>query len=425
MNLNAYILAILVLLGLSAFFSASETAFTSLNTIRVKKMAADGNRKAKRVLDMADQYERLLSSILVGNNIVNITCASLGTVLFVELLGARGITVSTLVITIGTLIFGEISPKTIAKERAESIALAFSGPLYGIMLILRPVTAVFALLQNALGMLFGNQEDGGITEDELMTIVDEAEEFGNIEADERELIRSAMQFDDRIVGDIYTPRVHVAAVDETADVDEVAALFQSSGFSRLPVYHETIDNIIGLVHVKDFYGMLLQQENLPLRDLAKPVGFIMENRDLARLMTALQKDKSHMVVVTDEYGGTVGIVTMEDLIEELVGDIWDEYDEVQALFRKVAPGVYMINGQAEVEDILPRFGLKTDEIEANTVGGWLTDILGRIPRKGDELALDAFTVRVERANPRYVEELRFVLKRPHATVVPTGKHEEG
>lgn len=208
-------------------------------------------------------------------------------------------------------------------------------------------------------------------------------------------------------------------------MDEVAALFQSSGFSRLPVYHETIDNIIGLVHVKDFYGMLLQQENLPLRDLAKPVGFIMENRDLARLMTALQKDKSHMVVVTDEYGGTVGIVTMEDLIEELVGDIWDEYDEVQALFRKVAPGVYMINGQAEVEDILPRFGLKTDEIEANTVGGWLTDILGRIPRKGDELALDAFTVRVERANPRYVEELRFVLKRPHATAVPTGKHEEG
>ncbi len=289
MNLNAYILAIIVLLGLSAFFSASETAFTSLNTIRVKKMAADGNRKAKRVLDMADQYERLLSSILVGNNIVNITCASLGTVLFVELLGARGITVSTLVITIGTLIFGEISPKTIAKERAESVALAFSGPLYGIMLILRPVTAVFALLQNALGMLFGNQEDGGITEDELMTIVDEAEEFGNIEADERELIRSAMQFDDRIVGDIYTPRVHVTAVDETADVDEVAALFQSSGFSRLPVYHETIDNIIGLVHVKDFYGMLLQQENLPLRDLAKPVGFIMENRDLARLMTALQK----------------------------------------------------------------------------------------------------------------------------------------
>ncbi|MFR4401947.1 MAG: CNNM domain-containing protein, partial [Peptococcus niger] len=204
MNLNAYILAIIVLLGLSAFFSASETAFTSLNTIRVKKMAADGNRKAKRVLDMADQYERLLSSILVGNNIVNITCASLGTVLFVELMGARGITVSTLVITIGTLIFGEISPKTIAKERAESVALAFSGPLYGIMLILRPVTAVFALLQNALGMLFGNQEDGGITEDELMTIVDEAEEFGNIEADERELIRSAMQFDDRIVGDIYT-----------------------------------------------------------------------------------------------------------------------------------------------------------------------------------------------------------------------------
>lgn len=412
MSPSGYILAIVILLSASAFFSASETAFTSLNTIRMKKMAADGNKKAERVLTMAENYERLLSSILIGNNIVNITCASLATVLFVDLLGARGVTISTIVITIATLTFGEITPKTIAKERAEAVSLAFSGPLHAVMVIFRPLTAIFGLLQTSLGRFFGGHEDAGITEDELMTIVDEAEEFGNIEADERELIRSAMQFDDRIVGDIYTPRVHVVAVDETAEIEEVIDLFKSSGYSRLPVYRETIDNIIGVIHVKDFYGMLLQKKQVPLQELAKPVGFIMENRDLARLMTALQQDKSHMVIVTDEYGGTVGIVTMEDLIEELVGDIWDEYDEVEAHLHKVAPGNYLVSGQAEVDDILPRFNVKTEDIEANTVGGWLTDILGRIPRKGDELTLQDFSVRVERANSRFVEELRFTLRSP-------------
>lgn len=407
MHTTAYVIGIICLLAGSAFFSASETAFTSVNVIRLKNRAESGDRKARRVLTLVENYDKLLSTILIGNNIVNITAASLATVVFVGMLGERGVTVSTIVLTMATLIFGEISPKTLAKEKPEEIATLVAPVIMLIMWVFTPFTFLFQQLQRLLIVLAGGDQDKAITEEELMTIVDEVEEGGNIEAGEGALIRSAILFDDRYVRDIYTPRVNVEAVPDDATYEEVAERFIKTGYSRLPVYNDTIDNILGVLHVKDFYAMLLKKEERPLTEIIKPLAFIMQNRDLARLMNALQKDKSHMAVVTDEYGGTVGIVTLEDVIEELVGDIWDEHDrEPLPQVEKVAPGVYLMEGQIEVEDVLPHFGIDTEHIEAMTVGGWITDKLGHIPVEGETVREGAIVVRVEEATPRYVEKVR-------------------
>lgn len=409
MNHTATIFGIMLLLVASAFFSASETAFTSASPIRLKKRAADGDRRAAQALKLLDSYDILLSVILIGNNVVNITAAALSTALFVSLMGDRGITVATIVLTILTLVFGEVSPKTVAKENPEPLALAFTPALQVIMVLVRPLALLLQQIQRLVLALVGSPEDKTITEEELMSIVDEVEEGGNIEAREGALIRSAILFDDQYVRDVYTPRVKVVAVSEEDSYEDVHEVFMDSGFSRLPLYRENIDNILGVIHVKDFYAALLADERPPLTDLAKPLAFILQNRDLARLMSALQRDKSHMAVVTDEYGGTVGIVTLEDIIEELVGDILDEHDQDEPVMRKVAPGVYVMEGQTEVEDVLPRFGIPTDDIEAQTVGGWITDLLGHIPQVGETVQVGKIKAKVEAATPRYVESVRITI----------------
>lgn len=413
MNTTAYVIGIICLLCASAFFSASETAFTSVNVIRLRNRAENGDRKAQRVLALVDEYDKLLSTILIGNNIVNITAAALATLVFVSVMGERGVSVATLVLTIATLIFGEISPKTLAKEKAEQVAAVVSPLIMVIMWIFTPFTLFFQQLQRVLVKLAGGNQDKAITEEELMTIIDAVEEGGNIEAGEGALIRSAILFDDRYVRNIYTPRVNVEAVPYDATYEEIADRFIKTGYSRLPVYDDTIDNILGVLHVKDFYAMLLKKEEVPLTEIIKPLAFIMQNRDLARLMNALQKDKSHMAVVTDEYGGTVGIVTLEDVIEELVGDIWDEHDqEPLPQVEKVSPGVYVMEGQIEVEDVLPHFGIDIKEIEAATVGGWITDKLGHIPIEGETVREGSVVFRVDEATPRYVQKVRLSIDSP-------------
>lgn len=409
MHYTTTIIGIFLLLIGSAFFSASETAFTSANPIRLKKRASDGDKRAVQALKLLDQYDNLLAVILIGNNIVNISAATLSTTLFVAWLGERGLSVATIVLTIATLIFGEVSPKTLAKQNPEPITLAFTPLLRVIMVIVRPFAFLLQGIQRMLLAVLGSQEDQSITEEELMSIVDEVEEGGNIEAREGALIRSAILFDDRYVRDVYTPRVKVVAVSDEDSYEDVHELFMTSGFSRLPLYHENIDNILGIIHVKDFYGALLAEERPTLQRLANSVAFIMQNRDLARLMSTLQKDKSHMAVVTDEYGGTVGIVTLEDIIEELVGDILDEHDADTPVMRKVGSGMYIMEGQSDVDDVLPRFGIDTAAIEAQTVGGWMTDLLGHIPQVGDTVEVGKIKARVEAATPRYVETIKITL----------------
>lgn len=396
------IIALVFLVACSAFFSASETAFTSLNLVRMKRMASEGDGRAAKVLKMAERYESLLSSILIGNNIVNILASSLATVLFVKLLGNNGVSVSTLVITVVILLFGEVTPKNIAKDHAESIALKFYPLLFLIVKLFTPFNWLLSCWQKLIGKVVKPAEDRGYTEEELITIVEEAENEGGIDAHESELIRSAIEFTDVDVEEILTPRVGIQAVEIDATDDEIAAEFQDSGYSRLPVYQETVDNIVGIIHEKDFYA---NRGKKTIRELMTTPTFIIETTKVSDLLKTLQKTKSHMAVVVDEYDGVQGIVTMEDILEELVGEIWDEHDEVIEDYRELGDGAYMVHGSANLDDMLELFDIKT-EYDPVTVNGWVQEELGRFPKAGDRFECDGLRVTIEKAEKRRATEIR-------------------
>lgn len=398
------ILALLFLVACSAFFSASETAYTSLNTVRMKRMAADGDVRAAKVLKLAERYEKLLSSILIGNNIVNILCSSLATVLFVRALGNKGVSVSTAVITVVILLFGEVTPKNIAKEHAEAIAIKFYPLLFALTKLFTPINWLLSCWQKLIGKFVKPGEDRGYTEEELITIVEEAESEGGIDAHESELIRSAIEFTDVDVEEILTPRVDMQAADIESTEDEIAQLFQESGYSRLPVYQETVDNIVGILHEKDFYT---NRGRAPLRELMTTPTFVMQTTKVSDLLKLLQKSKSHMAVVVDEYDGVQGIVTMEDILEELVGEIWDEHDEVVEDYRELPEGGYLVSGGANLDDMLERFDIDT-EYDPVTVNGWVQEELGRFPKAGDSFDCNGLHVTVEKAEKRRATEVRVV-----------------
>ena len=398
---------LVILVAFSAFFSASETAFSSLNQIRLKSRADDGDSSAARVLAMAEQYDKLLSTILVGNNIVNIGAASIGTILFSRLLGAeRGATVSTIVLTIVVLIFGEVTPKSLAKEMPEKVAAMVSPVLHILMVILTPVTWLFTQWKKLLGHFVHSGESDTITEGELMTMVSEAENDGELTDRESELIRSAIEFDDVEVEEILTPRVDVVAVSDDITLDELAQTFAESGYSRLPVYHGTIDNIIGVVHEKDFYLGRLKKETT-LEDLVKPTLYTTGSTQISQLLRTLREQHHHMAVVVDEYGGTEGIITLEDILEELVGEIWDEHDEVTEDFHKQADGSWIVLGSASVDDLYETLGLPEDEdIDSNTVNGLVQEKTCHLPKVGDRFTLGEYDGVVTRTAKRRVTEVR-------------------
>lgn len=396
---------LVVLIAMSAYFSATETAFTSFNCIRLKNMAQAGSKKAQLALNLSENYDKLLSTILIGNNIVNISSASLATVIFTKYFGNAGVTLSTVVMTVLVLIFGEISPKSLAKESPERFAM-FSAPITRLFLwVLAPVNWLFMQWKKLLSMVFKAQEDKGITEEELLTIVDEAQNDGGIGEQEGELLRSAIEFHDLDVSDILTPRVDVVAVSDKDTPEEVAELFRSTGFSRLPYYEDTIDNIKGVINQKDFYGR--KDWKAPVKEVVSPVLFITDSMKISRLLHLLQQNKAHMAVVTDEYGGTAGIVTLEDVIEELVGDIWDEHDAVEEEdFEKIAERRYRVEGSADLEEMLELFGMEEDpELDVSTVNGWVLGVLGRIPKEGEVFQYDKLTAKVTKADERRVIEV--------------------
>ena len=329
--------AIVLLVMMSAYFSATETAFSCLNKIRMKSRAESGDHRAALAMDLVEDYDRLISTILIGNNIVNITASTVGTVLFTKLYAAYGPTVSTVVLTLVVLIFGEISPKSLAKEHAESFAM-FSAPILRVfLLVLRPLNFLFSQWKRLLNMIFHPSEDQGITEEELITMVSEAENEGGLDQHESQLIRSAIEFGDLEAGDILTPRVDIVAVEDSASMEEIAAVFAESGYSRLPVYHKDVDDIVGVIHEKDFNAARYRGQG-NISGCITPVHYTTANADLGLLLRTLQKKKTHMAIVVDEYGGTEGLLTMEDILEELVGEIWDEHDEVIETFRKQSDG---------------------------------------------------------------------------------------
>ena len=402
------ILILVVLVILSAYFSATETAFTSLNRIRLKSKADAGNRRAALALRMVDQYDNLLSTILVGNNIVNLSASSLATVFFTEGLRLQnGAVISTAVITIVVLVFGEVSPKSLAKEYPESFAM-FSAPIMRIlMVILTPVNFLFSLLKKLLSMVFHKEGDGGITEEELVTMVDQAESEGGLDQHESKLIRSAIEFNDMEVDEILTPRVDIVAVEDTDSMDDIAQAFAESGYSRLPVYHEDIDDIIGVIHEKDFHAARYRGQN-DVKAITGPMLYTTGNTKISELLRILQREKAHMVIVVDEYGGTEGLVTLEDIVEELVGEIWDEHDEVIEEFKKQEDGSYLISCSADLTDLFDLFSIK-GECDANTISGWVMEQIGRIPEEGDHFVSDGLDVTVTKVDHRRVLEIRVEL----------------
>lgn len=397
------ILFMAVLVMLSAYFSATETAFSTFNRVRMKTRAEDGDRRAALVLLLEAQYDRLLSTILVGNNIVNILLTAVATVFFVTHLGDGGATVSTVVVTVVVLIFGEISPKSLAKDHADAFA-RFSAPLLRVvMLLLWPINRVFSGWKRLLQVIFKSPDETGVTEEELLTIVDEAEQGGALGEEESELIRRAISFNDREAVDILIPRVDVAGIPADATADEMGEVFAETGFSRLPVYEETMDHIVGVVHMKD-YDRTRAQGASPTA-IMQPAVFVPPTVKIRVLLRQLQQEKSHLAVVSDEYGGTLGIVTMEDILEELVGEIWDEHDDVVQNIRPAEDGGFIVLGATELQEMMERFGCETT-CEASTVSGWVMEALGRIPAVGDTFTADGLTATVTGMDANHPEEIR-------------------
>ena len=400
------IVALVICVCLSAFFSASETAFSSLNRIRLKARADAGDKKAEATLAFAEKYDELLSTILIGNNIVNIAASSLSTVLFTMIFFDYGPTVSTIVLTVVILIFGEITPKSLAKEYPEKFAMAVVPVMRCIRTVFTPLNFLFMKWKQLVTRLLGKHEDEGVTEEELMTYVAEVESEGGLEKDESELIRNAIEFNDLEVSEILVPRVDICAVEDTATTDEIAAAFAQSGYSRLPVYHDSLDTIVGIIHEKDFYNARFHGEFV-LSSILKQPTCTAYSVKISDLLRTLQRDKTHMAIVVDEYGGTEGLVTLEDILEELVGEIWDEHDEVIEQFRRQPDGSVLVACSASTNDFEDIFSIK-DDTDSSTVSGWVLGKCGKIPVEGESFSADGLQVTVTRVEKNRLLEIRVV-----------------
>lgn len=401
----AIIVALIILVALSAWCSSTETAYSSVNKVRLKSKAEDGNVAAQKALALLEQYDKLLSCILIANNIVNLTAATLGTVLFTRLFPVYGPAISTIVLTVVVLIFGEITPKTMAKDRAESFCMRAVIPLRICLTVLTPLHLFFGLFYKVVVKMFRPTQDEGITEEELITMVEEAESEGGLEHHESELIRAAIEFNDMEVEEILTPRVDIVAAPDTITMEEFAVLFAESGYSRIPVYHSSIDNIIGLVHEKDFFSARYHNHT-DVTSLISKVFYTTGSAKISDLLRLLQIRKAHMAVVVDDYGGTMGIVTMEDILEELVGEIWDEHDEVIEEFKPQEDGSYLISCSANLDDLFDRFSLRATDIDSASISGWVMDQLGRLPVEGDHFIYETLDVTVTKIDHRRILEIR-------------------
>ena len=383
MNYLGSIFAMVICIAMSAYFSATETAFSSLNKTRLKVLADNGNKRAALALKLSNDYDKLISTILIGNNIVNIMVASIGTLLFVGLYGDIGATVSTVVVTIVVLIFGEITPKSVAKDTPERFAL-FSAPFIRLwILVLTPLNFLFSQWKKLVSRFFKTDDNAKMSHEELLLFMEDVEQDGSIDENEGELLRNALEFRDLTAAEILTHRMDLEAVDANESHEEIARAFTQSRFSRLLVYRDTIDQIVGVLHQKDFYINGKMTEPL----------FVYQHTKIRDILKMLQHQKSHVAVVVDDFGGTLGIVTMEDILEELVGEIWDEHDEVEEDFEKLDENTYRVDCSASVEDFMEFFDVKL-ESDSVSVGGWIMEQLNRVPGKGDSFAVQNLEITV-------------------------------
>lgn len=405
------LLAIIILIMLSAYFSASEMAFTSVNKIRLMNMEANGNKRAGAVLRATENFDKLLSTVLVGNNIVNITSASIATLFFDSLIKSANLatTVSTVVMTVVVLIFGEITPKLFAKEKPEACAMLFYPLLKMLMIVLTPINLIFSGWKWLLRKIFKFKRTSTITEGELLTIVETAENEGELQEHESQLIRSAIEFEDLDVKDIMIPRINVIAVEENSDMESVYDKFVQHGFSRMPVYAENIDAVVGIIHEKDFYA-LLHDGGKDIKSIIQSSVCVSSSMKISTVLRMLQKAKVHMAIVVDEFGGTEGIVTLEDILEELVGEIYDEHDEIEILFKKVDDKTFIVSGDENVEDMYEKLDLSApDDTESTTVSGYVTELMDKIPQTGEKLTLKDIEIEVTKASAKHVQEVKVTL----------------
>lgn len=411
-NVTIYVIILIALLILSGFFSATETAFTSLNRARLKVYADDGNKSAKKALKYTENYDKLLYTILIGNNIVNLTLATISTLLFSEIIkssASLAATLSTIISTIMVLIFGEITPKTLAKESPEKVAMFVCPIVDFCTVILYPLNLIFTGWKALMKKVFKFKGGDVITEEELLTYIEEAKEDGTLDNNEKELLSSAIEFNDAEVGDILVPRVNIIAVEENTPMDEIREVFSEHGFSRIPVYRNSIDSIIGMIHEKDFYAAFMNKaENV--KGIITSMALATEHMKISVLLRSMQKQKVHMATVVDEYGGTLGIVTLEDILEELVGEIWDEHDEVVNYFTKLDENTYLVDGNAELAEFCELFSQEEDEeSDSNTVSGWIIEKCGDIPPIGFSFDYNNLTISVTKRNLKKVLEIKVVI----------------
>ena len=405
-----YIIIMAICLVLSAYFSATETAFSSMNKTRLRTLTEKGNKRAQLALTLVEKYDRLLSTILIGNNIVNILLSSMSTLLFIEVLKGdadTASTVSTVVCTLVVLTFGEITPKNLAKDFPEKCAM-FSAPIIQVLIwIFMPLSIVFSGWKALLGKIVKSEKEEKMSQDELLMFVDEVEQEGSIDNSEGDLLRNAIEFTDQKAEDILTHRVDLVGVPRDATKEEAARVFSESKFSRLLVYEESIDNIVGILHQKNFYTAEGISEK-SIEELMTPPIFVHQTITINDLLKQLQSEKSHIAVILDEYGGTLGIVTMEDILEELVGDIWDEHDEVVETFQDVAENTWNVDCSVNLSDFLDRFDI-SEESEHSTLGGWVVEKLDKLPEVGDTFTYENLKVTVTEIDSHRVAFVEVVI----------------
>ena len=398
------IILVVVMMIFSALFSSTETAYSSVNKLRLKNYASQGNKKAARALKLANKFDDVLTAVLIGNNIVNIATSSVSTVIFINIIGSNGAAVSTVVVTILVLIFCEVLPKSYAKRNAEKLALMFAAPLAFLVVLFKP----FVVMLNGLSSLIskGGDESPSVTEDELKYMIDEIEEQGVIEEQESELVKSALEFDEITVNEILIPRVKIVGVEIGMSLEEIQELFITEMYSRLPVYEKSLDDIVGMITNKAFFKMLIDG-GTDIRDIIQDVTHIADTKLISETMRDMQRSKVHLAVVTDQYGGTKGIVTLEDIIEELVGDIYDEADEIISLIRTISPDKYEVDGDMSISRLLEQLDLDDDLIQTDytTVGGWVTDVMERIPESGEMAETGIFRITASAVNEQTVEKI--------------------
>ncbi|MBR5528173.1 MAG: HlyC/CorC family transporter [Clostridia bacterium] len=402
------VLWLIILIALSAYFSGSEMAFASASKTKLKTMAQEGKKGAKTALKLAERFDSLLSTLLVGNNIVNITASSIATVYFTRLFDSKGPAIATVVMTVAILIFGEITPKTLAKDAPEKTAIRCAPAMSILNILFTPVNFIFAQWKKLITKVFSAEAEQGITEEELITIIDEAEEEGSLDEQESELIRSAIEFNDGGVEGILTPRVDIIAVSCDATVEEISEIFRTQRFSRIPVYRESLDDIIGILHEKDFNNMVYEKKS-DISEILHSVVYVPEKMKTSKLLRTFQKSKVHMAIAVDEFGGTAGIVTLEDVLEGLVGEIWDEHDEVIEECRKVEDNVYIISCGAQFATVSETLGFTDDENDSTTIGGWVQKELGKIAEAGDSFTYENLFVEVTKTENRRALEIKVTI----------------